>query len=325
MLAGVAARGELAALRSLYLGSIWSDATRATGELFTALRQNSLQALSVGGHIDAGLFDAILNQHGRSLCYLSLYPDDDYETDEYPDSDRPAPAVLPTPALYTQLAGQCPNLQVLELHMDRTRSDTRECAIYHTLSRLKRLKRLSLTLRFAVLPNEDEPPDEEDKDPIDYGEDIPRAYLSQAFANAAVDADLARAIFDRVAAAPRSKLEHLRLLVRRKEGRYAPASLDWRFGCLLNWFARDWICERRGGGGGGGDGQGRGVKVREYGAGATANGGREWQEIGEAERLYNGEEVFVQAFGDVWPQTTERWWEDWRSLPLCLGDADTQE
>ena len=45
-----------------------------------------------------------------------------------------------------------------------------------------------------------------------HGEDIPRAYLSHAFANAAVDADLALAIFDRLIASLSGSLEHLQLV-----------------------------------------------------------------------------------------------------------------
>ncbi|KAG7284928.1 hypothetical protein NEMBOFW57_009543 [Staphylotrichum longicolle] len=311
ILVGLAARGELVSLRSLDLSEIRSDGTRTACQLLTALSQNSLESLSVDGHIDDALFHTILDQHGRSLRYLYFHPYENYDNDEY-DGDWPPPCVVLTPARAAQLAEKCPNLEIAELQIDRTLGDARECAIYRELRRLPRLRRLSLTLWFVVHPNEDEWDATLDEQPMYHGEDIPRPYLSQAFANAAVDANLARAIFDRLTAPPGGSLERLRLLVRRKQGRYAPASDDDRFGDLLRWFARDWICERRK--------SGRDntpvVEIRELEPSATVDAGKEWQSIGEGKRQFGGEEVFVKAFDDVWPQTTSRWWEDWKSVPL---------
>ena len=59
--------------------------------------------------------------------------------------------------------------------------------------------------------------------------------------NAAVDAGLARAIFDMLS--PSGGLQHLQLLTSRKNGRYTTY-----FGfleTLISWFSQDWICERR--------------------------------------------------------------------------------
>lgn len=33
-----------------------------------------------------------------------------------------------------------------------------------------------------------------------------------------------------------------------------------------------------------------------------------------------GEETFVEAFKNLWPQKTEEWWKDWSSLPLDLEE-----
>ncbi|KAK3897356.1 hypothetical protein C8A05DRAFT_19859 [Staphylotrichum tortipilum] len=321
VLVGAAARGELASLKSLYLSEIGSNNTRRVGQLLTALNQNSLQSLSLDGQIHDALFDTILDRHGKSLRHLSLYPyeheDYDNDDDEHDGDSRTLLFVL-TPDLSARLAEKCPSLEVAELPMNRTLGDAWECAMYRGLGRLPRLKRLSLTLRFVVHPNEDV--EDENEEPIYHGENIPRAILSQAFVNAAVDVDLARAIFDRLIASssPGSSgsLEHLRLLIRRKAGRYAPASDDWRFGELLSWFARDWICERRRRSGD----DTPVVEIREHDPGCTARAGKEWQDLGEGKRQFAREDVFVEAFGDVWPQTTPRWWEDWKSVPLCPDD-----
>ena len=186
--------------------------------------------------------------------------------------------------------------------------------MYRGLGRLSQLRRLSLTLQFIVHPNEDVL--DENGEVINYGEEIPRAYLSQAFANAAVDAGLALAIFDRLTLSPGSGLQHLQLLIRRTEGRYAPASYDGRFRELLSWFARSWICERRNSGN-----NTPVVEIRELDPRATVEAAKEWQYLAEGKKQFRGEEVFIEAFGDVWPQTTPRWWEDWGSIPLCPDDS----
>ncbi len=311
----VAARGELASLRSLRLSDIRSDSTHAVGQLLIALNRNSLQSLSVSAHIDDALFDTILDRHGKSLRHLSLHPCEYYNDDGY-DGDSPPPPVVLTPALCAQLAEMCPNLELAEFPMNRTLGDAHECSMYHGLSSLPRLRRLSLMLRFVVHPKEDEW--DENEQPMYHGEDIPRAYLSHAFANAALDADLALAIFDRLTASLSDSLEHLQLLIRRKQGRYAPASDDGRFSDLLSWFAREWTCERRNSGD-----NTPVVEIRELYPRATSQAAKEWQDIGEGKRQFGREEVFVEAFGDIWPQTTLRWWEDWKSMPVCPANTWT--
>ena len=66
------------------------------------------------------------------------------------------------------------------------------------------------------------------------------------------------------------------------------------------------------------------VEVRERGRRGTVEAGKQWQAIAEASKHYWGEEIFIEAFGDVWPQTTPRWWEDWKSVPLCPDGGCTE-
>ncbi len=311
-LAAMAARGELASLRGLCLQGIDMEGNSAVSQLLTALNSNSLRGLSLSGHIHEALFDTVLDRHGKSLRHLSLQPYPKYDEYEYEDFP-PTPPVFLTPALSARLAEKCPNLEEAQLSVDRSLGDARECAVYRGLGRLPRLRHLSLTLWYIVSPNEDVVDENGEFNHDDYGT-IPRAYLSQAFVNAAVDAGLARAIFDMLS--PSGGLQHLQLLTSRKSGRYTTY-----FGyleTLLSWFSRDWICERRRSGDDTPVVEIRGLSPRDTEA------GKEWQSLAEASKHYQGEEVFVEAFGDVWPQTTPRWWEDWRSSPLCPDDGRTE-
>ena len=312
VLADIAARGELASLRDLCLEGIDVDSNSAVCQLLTALNSNSLRGLSLSGHIDEALFDTVLDRHGQLLRHLFLKPFPEYGEDEYEEHPPPPPVFL-TPALSARLVEKCPNLEQAEFSVDRSLGDARECAVYRGLSRLPRLRRLSLTLWFIVSANEDVL--DEDGESNHEPEKIPRAYLSQAFANAAVDAGLARAIFDMLS--PSGGLQHLRLLTKRKRGGYVSGS--GQFGFLLAWFGRDWICERRKSGA-----NMAAVETREIDSPHTLKmAAKAWQSIAEASKHYWGEQVFIEAFGDVWPQTTPRWWEDWKSIPLCPDGGDT--
>ena len=232
-LADIAVRGELASLRNLCLWDIDMESNSDVCQLLTALNLNSLRGLDLSGHIEEALFDIVLDWNGTSLRYLALqpYPNYDEYVYEYGHNTPPPPMFL-TPALSARLAEKCPNLERAQLRADRTLGDARECAVYRNLGRLPRLKRLSLTLGFFVCPNEDVL--DENVENINYGEEIPRAHLSQAFTNAAVDAGLARAIFDRLVSSPSGGLQHLQLLIRRTQGRYAPATGDQQFRGLLS-------------------------------------------------------------------------------------------
>lgn len=308
--ADIATRSELVSLRDLHLDSINSYGFPTIRQMLTALKTNSLRNLYLQGHIDEALFNTVLDQHGTSLHCLSLLPFPDY--DGYEDEDNPpAPPFVLTPALSARLAEKCPNLELLEICMNRTQGDAHECAMYRGLGSLPRLRRLSLTLWFTIDINEEA---FEDGEFAGYAEDIPREDLSRSFANAAIEAGLARSIFD-LLSPPGSSLQHLQLVTQHMTGRHPRGwyDNDHRFHLLLRWLARSWICERRKRGHGA-----RTVEIREHESRGTVEAGKEWQSLAEASKYFHGEEVFIQAFGDVWPQTTPRWWEDWTSLPLCL-------
>ncbi|KAK3896524.1 hypothetical protein C8A05DRAFT_20510, partial [Staphylotrichum tortipilum] len=282
---------------------------------------NSLQSLSLGGHIDDVVFNTVLDQHGQSLRRLSLYQDDADDDDGSGDGPPPPPPFVLTPVLVTRLAEACPNVELLELCMTRTRGDARECAVYRALAAVPRLRRLSLKLRYTIDISEDA--QEEDSftgDP----EDLPRADLSRIFADAAFGATLARSIFDLISPGGSSgRLQYLRLELVHKVGRdyrFYTLAYDRRFADLLRWLGRPWICKRpRRGGAGTGTGTPADVEIRDADPGRTVAAGRVWQEVDEESRRWpgSGAERYIDAFGDVWPQTgAPRWWEHWTSRPL---------
>ncbi|KAK3896740.1 hypothetical protein C8A05DRAFT_39710, partial [Staphylotrichum tortipilum] len=190
--------------------------------------------------------------------------------------------------------------------MDRTRGDARECGVYRALGAFPRLQRLSLTLWYTMVISEEVL---EDDGSFSYKtEEIPRVDLSRAFADAAFDTTLARSIFNLVSPGGSSSnsLQHLRLEPAHTAGRHHRSRYggDYRFHTLLRWLGRPWICERpRRSDTGTGAGTPADVEIREQESRVTAEAGRAWQELAEVSKHWHGEEIFIEAFGDVWPQT----------------------
>lgn len=311
MLTGIAARGQLASLTALWLQDTKMDAGPAVSQLLAALRPHSLRYLQLDGHVNDELFEAVLNHQGASLRHLSMatYLDDRFEPAE---DDAPPPPFVLTPALAARLAEACVNLEYAMLPVDRTLGDARECATYRGLGRLPRLTRLLLQLRFTCPPKTDESVAEVLEDGFeDPRQKIPRAYFKQVFANAALDAGLSRAIFDLVGA-PNGRLQYLELVPQILQTPSTPA-FHWRFYNLLRWLAQPWVCERsiRGA-------DPTHVETREMQPLQTHQAGREWQGLAQGVPFELGR-VYVEAFGDLWPQAMNRprWWEGWSSMPLC--------
>ncbi|KAK3901297.1 hypothetical protein C8A05DRAFT_35017 [Staphylotrichum tortipilum] len=101
----------------------------------------------------------------------------------------------------------------------------------------------------------------------------------------------------------------------------AQGDRDWHFSTLLAWFARQWVCERRDSGAGASE-----VEAREVDPDRTVAAGREWRQFAEEGSRYDyePEDVYGEAFGDVWPQAIgePRWWEGWSSMPLRPDEND---
>jgi hypothetical protein len=306
VLAEVAMRGDFESLHTLGLSAI-EDETHQMQEVLNRLLEdlNPLQRLDLSGSISDETFNTVLRRHGGTLRNLSVY--------QYRAEESRSPLVVFSEAVVQRLAEQCPNLEQVELPVNRTRGDDRETGIYRALSRLPRLKRAFLRLRFSIGPDEEYWDEETDGEyPLSFsfsGEEIPFAYLCEAFSNSAIDATLALSVFNLMSSG--GSLRYLRLETSRKMGPNSPGFGTLLFQNVLRWFNRAWVCKR--------DSRGR-VTVRELDRKGTATAGEEWQYLSE-EPQYNGEEIYQEVFNDIWPQRTLEWWKDWKSLPLSYGSA----
>lgn len=298
-LAEMAMRGDFESLHTLGLSTI-EDETHPMQEALNPLLENlnPLHRLGLSGLISDETFNIVLRRHGGTLRTLSVYP--------YRDEESRKPLVVFSEEVVQRLAEQCPNLEQVELPVNRTRGDDRETGIYRALSRLSRLKRAFLRLRFSIGPDEEDGEETRVREyPVSTGyrgETIHFVYLREAFSNSAIDSTLALSIFNLISSS--GSLRYLRLEISRKFGRNAPGYGDVLFHAILRWFNRDWVCKR--------NARGR-VTVRELDNKGTIKAGEEWQ--------YNEEEVFQNVFNDIWPQRTLEWWKDWKSLPLSDNSA----
>jgi len=301
---GVAARGDLASLKDLWIycdTKDWDSFPR----LLESLNPHSLQRLHLSGYFNTTLFNAILDHHGRSLRHLFLLSYSDFK-------DEAAVMVL-TPVEATLISQKCPNLEHLWLQVDRKMGNGHECALYRALGGLRKLRRLFLSLRYSVDPDYQDWDENPDPD-----EDISRKLLGQGFANAAVDAALVRSIFD-VISLHNPNLQYLQITTERKEQGDPLGLDDQRFSNLLRWFARSWVCERTNSGG-----NAPVVTIRELNPKETVEAGKEWQRLAETQEDSGVGRIYGEAFGDIWPRDTPGWWDEWKSLPLCPDDTSVE-
>jgi hypothetical protein len=304
-LAEMAIRGDLDSLHTLGLSEIKAK-TQEKQETLNRLFENlkPLQRLDIGRLISEETFDIILRRHGGTLRKLSVYLCRGEESQ--------FPLMVFSEAVVQRLAEQCPNLEQVELPIDRTRGDDRETGTYRALSRVPRLKRAFLKLWFSIGPDKQRGEEVREGEPElstgSFGETIHFVYLREAFSNSAIDSTLALSIFNLISSG--GSLRHLRLEISRKAGSREPGVFAFPFTYILRWFGRNWVCKR--------DAQGR-VTVREFDKGETIRAGEEWKHHEEWQGWE--EEVYLKAFKDIWPQKTSEWWKDWKSLPLSDGSA----
>lgn len=300
-LAEIATSGNFESLDTLELSMIGDETNQAQEALIRLLETlHPLQRLKLSGYISNEVFDLVLRRHGKALRTLSLYPRRGKHSQN--------PVVIFSEATVRRLVEQCPRLEEVRLPVNRTRGDYQETGIYYTLSKLPRLRRAFLTLQYTVGPDEEFWDNERDGDyPLSYrtqAEDIPPAFLREAFSNCAMDATLALSIFNLISSS--GSLRYLRLELMQKRGFNAPAFGDGVFLNVLRWFSRPWVCKR--------DIRGE-VTVSELNKKQTARAGKEWKDLSE-EELNPGEEIFMEVFQEIWPSKTLEWWKDWESLPL---------
>lgn len=301
--ADMAQRGEFKLLDTLEVSDV-DDESKESHEALHRLvtNVNPLRRLYLSGYIREDRFHNLLQKHGNTLRELTVNVNPclhvEWETR----------AVVFTEAVVRQLVEQCPNLEQIQLRINRTRGDAEETGIYRALSRLPRLRRACLRLEFSIVPEEDEWDSETEGEYPFYNitsEEIPSVYLSQAFSNIALDATLARSIFKMIASG--SSLTYLRLQPAWKSGAGSIALAHCNFINTLRWFCRSWICRR--------DVHG-GVQTCELDKTSTTEGGEEWKYLSENPDLPEAQ-AFTEVFHKLWPSQTTEWWNDWKSLPLA--------
>jgi len=309
LLAELATRDVLRSLRTLTLSEIEDETDQGQEkmkQLFEGL--DRLQFLTLEGYISNETFDIILCCHGGSLRNLSMEPHRDYDSQN--------PLVVFSEAVVQRMAEKCPNLEQVQLPINRTRGDIQETGIYRALSRLPRLKRAFLELRYSIGPDEEFWNEEKDGEhPFTLyleAQEIPFVYLREAFSNGAVDASLALSIFNLISSG--GSLTYLRLEPSRKiTTGNPPGQFLCMFRNMLRWFNRSWVCKR--------DIRDR-LTVRELDEKGTVVAGKEWEyQFSDEEEGREEDEIFGDVFRDIWPQKTSKWWNDWESLPLSEGSV----
>ncbi|KAL4992380.1 hypothetical protein BDW68DRAFT_184181 [Aspergillus falconensis] len=153
-----------------------------------------LESIHLTGPFFKESFKAVLNHHGSSLRKLSLYPT---ETSRIPPIDQ----FLITSTEIRKIQQHCPNVHDLRLQVERTQGDQKEQDIYRALGHLPRLRHLSLQLDVWNAM------ELRDTDKAALGQSC---YAQHIFINVALDAELAREIFNQIAS--NSPLESLELM-----------------------------------------------------------------------------------------------------------------
>lgn len=302
VLADLAMRGYLASLEMLCLVEV----SGGLEQWRTAINQllgstKPLRHLSVSGHISDRTFDIITRHHGETLRFLSLMP----HSSIYHEPDDPDTIFIWTVGAVQKMADRCQRLEDVALSIDRTRGDRREVERYRALSQLPHLKRVSLHLSVMVASDPRYRPYQITVMEGDGGENS-FGTLCETFSNCAIDATLARAIFDVISSGGRGQLQYLRIDSKLDSRRFHDAIfLD-----VIRLLARMWVCRRT-------NGQGR-VVVTEIEKRWAENSTHTCSKlIEEREMRFPSEaDAYPDVFMALWPGSRERWWEGWTSLPL---------
>ncbi|KAI8954478.1 hypothetical protein F4801DRAFT_533351 [Xylaria longipes] len=294
VLASLASHGHFESLHALML-TIPVGSSRQVQEALSLLleRLNPLEKLYLSGFISNTAFKTALCHHGSTMRTLRVIP-------RRHSGSRKPPLVF-SAAEAKHLVEQCPNLERLEFPVNRTQGDAEETAIYRELSKMQRLKHLTLVLHITLTTDEEYNEDEEDEEDEIFvsssGSDMPFADIRRCFINTAIDSSLALSIFNLISL--NGRLKYLRLRVSQNLG---PAAGDNDLHDILTWLGRSWACKYNDRGT---------VSIRECDKDV-----RIWL---DDELQYLEEDLYLKVWNSIWPQRTSRWWENWKSFPLSDG------
>ena len=245
-------------------------------------------------------FDSVLQIHGHSLRKVRLIPA--RETGQSDEDIKPY--VLSRHWIQARCQA-CPSLREAELLVPRTMGDEDEPRIYDALSTLPRLERLSLVLDCSnIVAARDNRNNEE------YGDQFPACpvevspkHVRDAFVNAAIDGTLAASICDRISSSSRhSPLQKIRLQIL-GAGNFGNKLVDEDFHLVVSWLGRSWRWTRDAR-----QGHEQESSLREVIVKKRREAGKE---------LAEGLDPFYAAvLGDIWPNKTGSWMNEWKSFPL---------
>ena len=260
--------------------------TRWSTRFFSALPH--LNGLHVQNPMIRATTTAVLTRHGASLKKLHL-------------------GNIASLEEVQEIHNACPNLQNLHVGVRRSAGDEREVSTYKALGSLPWLETLSLDLHYTFDLTEEE---ESDKEKV-------AQQMRSELTNAAIDAELAQAIFRVIFAANRTTqqgiLPSFQHLTMKGAGHHY-----WEvvFSTLTDWLAHSWSCERERA-----DAESEDVLVRELGVerrgrkDLKASLGRY---MGDNFKWCRDGELVRPAWEAVWPESEGKsdWIQTWHSVPL---------
>ncbi len=291
-LASMAAEGKFRSLRTLGLqvGSEVPDENNPetldspTSLFLEAISQ--LNSLDLYGRFGPLTVQAALHRHGPTLRKLHLRSVTPNHT--FNPIERYSPDYNP---FAHDIAALCPRLDDLSVQVQRDQGGPDEISAYRALGALPRLRHLSLQLNCSVPRNNNR-----------------REMIRTTLANHAVDATLARAIFDEITgAAVGAPLESLKIDPEiNVTGMPDLDNLAW-------WVLSGWQCSR--------DDEGQ-VVVRqdcEERFGIRTSNVR--LRMGLRRRMIESvDQEYKDVWNDMWPGGGGDWKDEWTSFPLQTRD-----
>ncbi|EGX97268.1 hypothetical protein CCM_01928 [Cordyceps militaris CM01] len=262
------------------VGEREADADPLAAKLLTAL--HPLQELLIRGAVRDKSFYAITIHHADTLQKLCF------------GGGRldGKPPVTISMAAAGKLAQRCLQIVELELHIARTPGDERETAIYRSIGTLPHLRRLTLhllcnskpALRFS--------------DARDLTDAMIASSIQGIYRQAAVDSALAHTMFGLLSAGSRLSLLELRP---------CGFSVSSPLGRWLRWLGREWSVHRDAGN----------ITLRERGVMIRQQALRQIQRQASSS---GDSKIHKEAWDATWPPSSEKWWDDWASVPLKMAE-----
>lgn len=260
--------------------------TRWSTRFFSALPH--LNGLHVQNPMIRATTTAVLARHGASLKKLHLGNISSLEEVQ-------------------EIHNACPNLQNLHVGVRRSAGDEREVSTYKALGSLPWLETLSLDLHYTFDLTEEE---ESDKEKV-------AQQMRSELTNAAIDAELAQAIFRVIFAANRATrqgiLPPFQHLTMKGVGHHY---WEVAFSKLTDWLAHSWSCERERA-----DAESEDVLVRELRVEKRRKKDLEAsldEYMKDNFKWCRDGELVRPAWEAVWPESKGKsdWIQIWHSVPL---------